>query len=59
MIPSVTVDLQTLSTQCRLEDQCNLVLKLPIAAYQSDRLNSLRKKTMALLLEKLTRKDFI
>eukprot|EP01018_Ginkgo_biloba_P023496 Gb_21383 [translate_table: standard] len=51
MIPSVTVDLQKLSTQCRLEDQCNLVLKLPIAAYQSDRLNSLRKK--------LTRKDFI
>eukprot|EP01018_Ginkgo_biloba_P000231 Gb_23140 [translate_table: standard] len=46
MIPSITVDLQTLSTQCRLEDQCNLVLKLPIAAYHSDRLNSLRKKSL-------------
>lgn len=60
MVPSVTVDLEKLTSQCLLEDECNLVLKLPrAAAAQSDRINSLSKKTLELLLEKLTSKDFI
>lgn len=60
MVPSVTVDLEKLTSQCFLEDECNLVLKLPrVAAAQSDRINSLTKKTLELLLEKLTSKDFI
>lgn len=60
MVPSVTVDLEKLTSQYLLEDECNLILKLPkAAAAQSDRINSLSKKTLELLLEKLTSKDFI
>jgi len=60
MVPSVTVDLGKLTSQCVLEDECNLVLKLPrAAASQSDLINSLSKKTLELLLEKLTSKNFI
>lgn len=45
MVPSVTVDLEKLTSQCLLEDECNLVLKLArAAAAQSDRINSLSKK---------------
>ena len=45
MVPSVTVDLGKLTSQCVLEDECNLVLKLPrAAASQSDLINSLSKK---------------
>lgn len=62
MVPSVTIDLDKLSSQCVLEDECTLVLKLPratAAAAQSDVINSLSQKTLKLLLEKLTSKDFI
>eukprot|EP01018_Ginkgo_biloba_P023494 Gb_21393 [translate_table: standard] len=60
MAPSVAFDLQRLRTQCHLEDQCNLAFKLPEHGIQSNiQLNSLRKKTMEMLLEKLTRQDFI
>lgn len=59
MVPSVTVDLGKLASQCTLEDECNLVLKLPRVAAQSNLINSLTKKTLQLLLEKLTKKDFI
>jgi len=60
MVPSVTVDLGKLTSQCHLEDECNLVLKLPrVSSAQSDLINSLSKKTLELLLEKFTSKDFI
>jgi len=59
MVPSVTVDLGKLTSQCVLEDECNLVLKLPRVAAQSDLINSITKKTLQLLLEKLTKKDFV
>lgn len=60
MVPSVTVDLEKLTSQCSMEDECNLVLKLPrAAAAQTDLINSLSQKTLKLLLEKLTSKDFI
>lgn len=59
MVPSVTVDLEKLASQCTLGDECNLVLKLPRVAAQSNLINSLTKKTLQLLLEKLTKKDFI
>lgn len=61
MVPSVTVDLDKLTSQCVLVDECNLVLKLPraTAAGQTDFINSLNQKTLKLLLEKLTSKDFI
>ncbi|KAH9329990.1 hypothetical protein KI387_002098, partial [Taxus chinensis] len=59
MVPSITVDLQTLSSRCIIDDQCNLVLKLPKTLGRSEPLKSLTRKTLALLLEKLTTKDFI
>ncbi|KAH9329991.1 hypothetical protein KI387_002099, partial [Taxus chinensis] len=58
-VPSITVDLRKLSSRCTIEDQCNLVLKLPKPILQTERLNSLTRKTLALLLEKLTSKEFI
>ncbi|GLJ16729.1 hypothetical protein SUGI_0287730 [Cryptomeria japonica] len=59
MVPSITVDLQKLNPHCIVDGQCNLVLKLPKTVAHSERLNSLTRKTLALLLEKLTARDFI
>lgn len=59
MVPSITVDLQKLNPNCMADGQCNLVLKLPKTVVHSERLNSLNRKTLALLLEKLTGRDFI
>eukprot|EP00252_Welwitschia_mirabilis_P013098 TRINITY_DN2895_c0_g1_i1.p1 TRINITY_DN2895_c0_g1~~TRINITY_DN2895_c0_g1_i1.p1 ORF type:complete len:333 (+),score=32.35 TRINITY_DN2895_c0_g1_i1:28-1026(+) len=61
---SVTIDLQQLSSRVPLSDHLNLVLKLPKGVSSSGESgrnpsSNLLRKTLGLLLEKLTRKNFL
>eukprot|EP00252_Welwitschia_mirabilis_P013099 TRINITY_DN2895_c0_g2_i1.p1 TRINITY_DN2895_c0_g2~~TRINITY_DN2895_c0_g2_i1.p1 ORF type:complete len:329 (+),score=21.40 TRINITY_DN2895_c0_g2_i1:206-1192(+) len=61
---SVTIDLQRLSSRIPLSDNLNLVLKLPKGVSSSGQVgrnpsSNLLRKTLGLLLEKITRKNFL